>query len=183
MNRLVTTVIAAALAGGLQIATAASAQDKTPPSWEALSRCADMTDPAKELDCYRAAMRDAGYVRNPQVAAAERHKTFGLTLPTLHKSPEKAKPAETAQAPGAAPSVEGENESRISVKIVEVAYTRPLNQLLIVTSDGGVWEQTDTIPLTFTPRAGDSLEIRKTRFGGYFCKFDRTNAVRCERKN
>ena len=182
MNRLVTTVIAAAVAGALQFPITARAQDKAPPSWDTLAKCADMTDAAKELDCYRAAMRAAGYVRNPQVAAAERHKTFGVELPSLHKRAEKPSRGEKAEA-GAAPAAEAEDADHITVKIVEVAYTRPLNQLLMVMSDGGVWVQTDTISLTFEPKPGQSLEIRKTRFGGYFCKFDRSNAVRCERRN
>jgi len=180
MNRLMTTVIAAAAAGALQIPVAAYAQDKAPPSWETLSKCANMPDSDKELECYRAAMRAAGFVRNPQVEAAERHKTFGVQLPSLkgHKENKRAEKAEAQ--PGAAG---GEDEDHISVKLVEVAYTRPLNQLLMVMSDGGVWVQTDTVSLTFDPKPGQSIEIRKTRFGGFFCKFDRTNAVRCERKN
>ena len=182
MNRTVTIAAAAAVATfGLTVGMAPSAlaQDQPqPPSWETLTHCADQPDAAKELECYRAAMKAAGYVRSPARVAAERHKTFGIELPGTHKA-EKPKPSETAQA---APSG-AEDQDHISVKIVEVAYTKPLNQLLIVTDDGGVWEQTDTIPLTFTPKAGQSIEIRKTTFGGYFCKFDRTNSVRCVRKN
>jgi hypothetical protein len=182
MTKAVTIALAAAL---LAAAPAAQAQEqappKTPPSWDTLAHCADMPDSAKELECYRAAMRAAGYVRAPERVAAERHKTFGIELGGGHKHGEKAKPSEMAKAEPSGPG--GEDASHINVKIVEIAYTRPLNQLLIVTDDGGVWEQTDTIPLTFTPHAGDPIEIRKTAFGGYFCKFDRTNAVRCERKN
>jgi hypothetical protein len=187
MTRAARYALAAGVCATLGIAHAAHAQEppKSPPSWETLAHCADMPDSAKELECYRAAMRAAGYVRSPDRVAAERHKTFGIELPGGHKQGEKAKPSESAQAqptgPAAGPN--GEDASHIKVRIVEIAYTRPLNQLLIVTDDGGVWEQTDTIPLTFTPKAGDPIEIRKTAFGGYFCKFDRTNAVRCERKN
>ena len=185
MNRLMLTVMASALATALPMATPARSQVKTPPSWDALTQCADMTDATKGWDCFQDAMKAAGYARNPQVALAERHKTFGLALPSLPRHEKRAKPpktAETREASVASPAT-AEDENRITVQIVEVAYTQPLKQLLIVTSDGGVWEQVDTIPLTFTPRAGQSIEITKTRFGGYFCKFDRTNAVRCVRKN
>jgi hypothetical protein len=175
----------AALAALLIAPAGAQAQDQpaqpTPPSWDTLVHCADMPDAAKELDCYRAAMKASGYKRNQQVVQAERHKAFGLELPTGKH--EKAPKPERGAAVAAGQQPGGESEDRINVKIVEVAYTRPLNQLLIVTSDGGVWEQTDTNPLTFTPHAGDSMEINKTRFGGYFCKFDRSNSVRCVRKN
>ncbi len=182
MNRLALTVFTTALAGALPMTTPARAQDTTSPFWHSLVRCADMTDPDKKLDCFNDAMQAAGYVRNPQVATAERHKTFGLELPGLHKRAEKPA-AKAAPHQAGAPAAAGEDKDSITVQIVEVAYTQPLNKLMIVTSDGGVWEQDDTIALTFTPRAGQSIEIRKTRFGGYFCQFDRTNAVRCVRKN
>jgi hypothetical protein len=184
----VTTTAVMALALGL-IAPALAQDQPSPPSWDTLVRCANMTDSDKELECYRAAMKAAGYRRNPEVVEAQKKKTFGLNLPGAgggkpEKTPkvhENAKAAPPAGAPSA--GQEAENADRIVVEIVEVAYTRPLNQLLIVTKDGGVWKQIDTIPLNFTPRAGQSMEVRKTAFGGYFCRFDRTNAVRCERRN
>jgi hypothetical protein len=174
--------IAALATGALQIAAPALAQEQnTPPSWDTLARCAQMTDDAQELACYRAAMKAAGFKRNPEVAAQEQRKSFGKAPPEFPKTAEKPKHAEKAQPP--AREEEELPADRITTTIVEVAYTQPLNKLLLVTADGAVWVQTDTVPLTFTPRAGQSIEIRKTRFGGYFCKFDRTNAVRCERRN
>ena len=31
-------------------------------------------------------------------------------------------------------------------------------------------------------KAGQTITIRRNNFGGYFCDFDKRNAVRCERK-
>jgi hypothetical protein len=196
MNRFTTAAFAASALCALQISTPVQAQDQppsgpnSPPSWEALVHCADMTDAKKELDCYRAAMRDAGYRRNPQVSAAERRKTFGLDLPPTKVARHEDKAHAPAQAQGsgkpsglAAADNKAEDASRLTFTISEVAYTQPLNQLLIVTSDGAVWVQDDTIPLNFTPKRGATVEINKTVFGGYFCKFDRSNAMRCIRRN
>jgi hypothetical protein len=200
MNRFVTAAFAAAALAALQTTSPVQAQEQPapqahiPPSWDTLAHCADMTDKDRELECYRAAMRDAGYRRNPKVAAAERRKTFGLNLspfgPSGGKGTAKADGPALAQAgrdpaaPAAAAATPPvEDQSRITVTISDVAYTQPLNQLLIVTSDGAVWLQDDSIPLNFTPKRGQTVEIRKTMFGGYFCKFDRTNSMRCVRRN
>ncbi len=156
-----------------------------PPSWESLVPCTQKADTAEGYACFVAALRGAGFKPDTEAAAAAHRKSFGLNiLPGKKEKPEKPEKAPRqakGQAPSEAPA--GEDENRITVKIVEVAYTKPLDQMLIVTADGAVWKQTDTIALNFRPSAGQTMEISKTRFGGYFCKFNRTDAVRCERKN
>lgn len=186
MNRLQTTALAFAALGALQVAAAAPARAQSaphdPPSWETLSRCADMIDSAKELECYRAAMKAAGYRRNAERDAAEQRKGFGLSLPKFAAKPEKGN-AQAAAPGAAAPEGPNADHDKVEVTIAEVAFMRPLNQLLIVTTEGAVWAQTDTEPVNFEPKRGQTMEIRRTAFGGYFCKFDRSNAVRCERRN
>ena len=182
MNRLQTIALSLASLGAMQLAAPAQAQPApaAPPSWDTLVRCADMTDSAKELECYRAAMRASGYRRNVERDAAEQRKTFGLVPPLFAKKPAQPK-GEAEAARGAAP--QAVDQDRTEVTIAEVAYMRPLNQLLIVTTDGAVWVQDDTESVNFEPKRGATMEIRKTAFGGYFCRFDRTNAVRCKRQN
>jgi hypothetical protein len=185
MNRLQTIAVAVAALGAMQAATPVSAQPapNAPPSWDALVHCADMTDSAKELECYRTAMRAAGYRRNPEREAAEQRKGFGLSLPKFGPSkPEKG--AAVAAAPGTPTAEPPKADANvITVTVAEVAYMRPLNQLLIVTTDGAVWAQNDTEPVNFEPKRGQTVTIRRTPFGGYFCDFGRSNAVRCERRN
>ncbi len=168
---------------------AAFAQDKPaapagpPPSWEVLMRCAGMTDADAELSCYRSAMRDAGFAASPQVALAEHRKHFGLALPAVnllrHKPKERgaaARPSNPAEPPAAVV-----DEDQLSVVLDQVSLIPPFNKLLLITTDGQVWEQLDTEEVNPRPKKGQSIKILRSRFGGYFCKFDRTTSMRCTR--
>ena len=185
MNRVGKVACVAAAFTAFHIAASARAQEPhASPSWDALTRCADMTDPKKELECYRAEMRQAGYRRNSERDAAEHRKSFGLELPSI-KLGGQAKPATGGEAKAAGPAREApdQDQNRVVITISAIAYTRPLNQIMIVTTDGAVWLQDDTVPVNFSPKAGDKVKISKTAFGGYFCDFGHSNAVRCVRKN
>ena len=153
-----------------------------PPSWDALIPCAQKGDPAEGFRCYQAAMRAAGYAANPEIVAAERRRRFGLSLPTIgsHKSAAKA----AAAAPGAGPAPpEEEPEDRVSVKLEQVALIPPLNRLLLVTTEGAIWLQTDSEPVSPTPKPGEPMTIVRGKIGGYFCQFDRVTRVRCTRSH
>ena len=183
MNRAGTAACVAAAIAAFHVAAPARAQElHASPSWDALTRCADMTDPKQELECYRAEMRQAGYRRNPERDAAEHRKSFGLELPSIRlgRQDKKANGGED-QAAGGAP--EGLDQNQAVVTISAIAYTKPLNQIMMVTTDGAVWLQDDTVRVNFSPKPGDMVKISRTAFGGYFCDFGRSNAVRCVRKN
>ena len=176
-NKTLMTVTAAFFLSSIGLAPVVAYAQPTPSQ---MKRDGEIKDPvaadtAVAKDEAKAAHKKAHKAHKSAKKAASKAKV------AAQKSDEAIKDT-TADAAEAA-KAKAEDENHITVQIVEVAYTQPLNKLLIVTSDGGVWEQDDTIRLTFTPRAGQSVEINKTRFGGYFCKFDRTNAVRCVRKN
>ncbi len=168
----------------------AHAQDKPngpPPGWGALMRCAAMSDGDAELSCYRAAMKDAGFVAGPSVAAAEHRRRFGLAMPSLNllKHAPKERAAAAAKAGRSAQvgdqAVAEVDEDLLTVEIDEVSLIPPWNKLLLVTTDGAVWVQLDTESVNPRPKKGQTIQIRRTRFGGYFCKFDRVTAVRCNR--
>ena len=95
-------------------------------------------------------------------------------------APPAAKVAEAAPPP---PGVKAtpEDESHVFVTLERVAIMPPLNRLLMVTSDGSVWEQNDSETVAPMPRSGQSMEIRKNMFGGYLCIFDKHQGVRCAR--
>ena len=192
------TAIAGAIAAALTLGVAggASAQEGgTPasPAWGVLVRCAEMTNDEAQLACYNAAMRTAGYAPKPETVAAattERHKRFGLSLPTLgvikkHSREEGARAAESAAPqPAAAPpsaAVAQEDESHVVVKLDQVLKTPPLGRLLFITTEGALWSQTDEEVVSPTPKAGQMMTIRRGSMSGYFCAFDKRNAVRCER--
>ena len=155
-----------------------------PPSWDSLIPCAQKGDPVEGFRCYQAAMRAAGYAPNPEIAAVERRRKFGLSLPSLGSHKSAAKPrAEVAQATPdarAAPPQE-EPEDRVTVKLEQVALIPPLNRLLLVTTEGGIWQQTDSETVSPTPKPGETMTVIRGKIGGYFCQFDRVTKVRCIR--
>lgn len=177
---------AAALAGP---ATAQSATPSgPPPSWDSLIPCAQKADPVEGFRCYQAAVRAAGYAPNPEIAAAERRRTFGLTLPFVgHKAaanPEghaaKTSPGSPA-ASAAAPPAPQEDTDRVTVVLDQVALIPPLNRLLLITKEGAVWQQTDSETVAPAPKPGQTMTVVHGSISGFFCQFDKRTKVRCTR--
>ncbi len=171
---------------GASLAQEAAPPAGTPPSWETLTHCAAMANEDARLSCYDGSMRAAGYAPKPAEVAAEKHKRFGLALPDLkilrkHDKAEGTQAAASAAAP-AAPAKAEEPEDRITAQLDLVATIPPAGKLLLFTTDGAIWAQTDSVPVPQTPKPGQTMVIRRNTFGGYFCQFDKWNAVRCARK-
>ncbi len=161
------------LAGG-----AALSQDNvngTPPPWPSLVRCAEMGDESDRLNCYDAAMRTAGYAPKPAAVSAARHRLFGLAAPKLgvlkHKGKDKV---ETAKASG------GEDEDNVTVTLGQVARLHD-DKLLLITTEGAIWEQTDQVEVQPQPKEGQSMTIRRGPLGGFFCDVNKWKSVRCTR--
>jgi len=191
-------LIAAAVLSA-QGALAQEAPTGAPPSWQVLIHCAKLADDAAELACFKAAMKSAGYEPRPAEVTAERHHRFGLSGLELgvlkkHKAAEgqsvAAGPA--AEAPTTAPAGEPapppqgvaphpESEDDVFVRLERVALMPPNNRLLLITTDGGIWEQIDSDTIAPLPREGQSMEIKKNAFGGFMCIFDKRQGARCKR--
>ena len=197
MGMQVNRAMAAAIAAGLWLGALSAAQAQEaparpsgpPPSWDSLIPCAQKADPAEGFACYQAAVRAAGYAPNPEVAASERRRRFGMSLPFTHKEKPKAvaraerrpQPGQTsASEPPAAPEA-SEDGDKVMVQLSQVAVIPPQNRLLLVTAEGAIWEQTDDEAISPRPRPGQSIQIEHTGFGGYFCRFDKLTKVRCTR--
>ena len=155
------------------------AQEKTPPSWDTLVKCAEKGDPNEELACYRAAMKAAGYAPTAEEQTQRRRK-FGLSLPSLGGAKHESKTARAAAAPQAGAPAE-DNDAKVTVEIETMALIPPANKMMLVTRDGAIWQQLDTESVTPLPKPGQTFEIERNKFGGYFCKFDKFTKVRCLR--
>ncbi len=179
-------IAALTLAGGLLLGAPAWAQpgppSGTPPSWETLTHCADIADDDDQLACFRAAMKAAGYRPSAAVASAHR-KGFGVTSALRRKSKGGKGESEVAQGQGpeAGPAEEGGDKNEVTVQLAQVALIPPGNKLLLVTTDGAIWEQLDPEQISPLPTGGGTMVIKRNHFGGYFCVFDKRNSVRCER--
>ena len=130
-------------------------------------------------------MRAAGYSPNPEIAATERRRRFGLpSLPLISHKPASKSKTESAQAqPGAAAATAEEEpqEDRVTVTLEQVALIPPLNRLLLVTTEGAIWQQTDSESVSPTPKPGSSMTVVHGKISGFFCQFDRVTKVRCVR--
>lgn len=202
-------VAAALTMAALGAARAQDAPAGTPPAWGTLVRCAQMSDEQARLGCYDTAMRAAGYAPKPEAVEANKRERFGLSAPQLQnlnrqeqqageaeasgqsaraavaqarqeekqaKLEEKQAKAEARRANKAAQATEGE----ITVQVAQVATLKPSDRLVIFTTDGAIWEQTETDPAPL-PASGDTITIHKSTFGGYLCDVSKYKAVRCKR--
>jgi len=179
----------AALAAGGQV----TSQEMTPPSWQTLVRCAEMSDDDGRLGCYDAAMRAAGFKPRPEAAAAEHRRLFGLSMPDIRilkkksrqegeaalapsdSAPDQGAPAEAQPAPPAANT----DQDEVTVVLEKVAAQGD-GRLLFITTEGQIWEQIETETVAL-PKAGYAMPIRRNRFGGYFCDVSKYKTVRCKR--
>ncbi len=179
------TIVSIGLATGLAVsalgvASGAHAQS-TPPAWDTLVRCAQTPDESARLACYDTAMRAAGYAPNPTAVADEHRKGFGLSLPKMGAL-KRRKQQEGSQSAGAAPPPAPEaNPNVIEVTVDQVAVTQPVGRIIIFTTEGQIWQQTDTVTVNSFPKEGDTLTIHKEALGGYFCDANKYQSVRCKR--
>ncbi len=193
-------IAAVALTTGFAGRAAAQEQGGTPPSWDTLVRCAKMANDSASLACFRAAMRASGYGPKPEEVAAERKRVFGLPIPEIRlqrrEAEQKGESAGAQAARSAGTQVASTSasvatpappppvdENQVSVVLSEVALIQPLNRLLMTTTDGAVWAQTDNAPVTRMPRAGDTVRIERGVIGGYLCAINKWSKVRCERRH
>ena len=177
MSRSIVSIgLATGLAfSALGLAGGAHAQN-TPPAWDTLVRCAQIANEGDRLACYDTAMRAAGYAPNPTAVAEDQRKHFGLSLPRV--SVPKRHKKEESQVAGAAPQ---SNPNEIEITVDQVAITQPVGKLVIFSTEGQIWEQTDTTQVNNLPKEGDSVSIHKEALGGFFCDVNKYQSVRCKR--
>ncbi len=142
---------------------------------QAISDCRKQADDAARLTCYdRAAdafeqaqnKGDVVIVDREQVRQVNR-QTFGFNLPSISLFSRGAK------------------EAQVNNLEVELASARPEadGKWLLTTSEGAVWRQIDTTPLTDTPKPGTKMIIRRALLSSFFCKVGHEAAIRCARQN
>ena len=182
--------VAAGLAFGLAVsALSQEAATPAPPSWQTLVRCAQMGDDDDRLGCYDDAMRAAGFAPRPEAVAQARRRLFGLTVPQLNilkGKPNKAEQEGAGEGRGKHAKRSGggeapkEDQDNITVVLAKIA-SQGDGRLLFITSDGQIWEQTETEPVAPWPKEGYAMPIHRNRLGGYFCDVSRFKEVRCRR--
>ena len=202
MLHLKTFALAGAAAALILMAVGAPAQAQVSggsgvsPPWATLTRCADMGDEDARLACFDAAMHAAGYTPKAENTVEAKHRRFGLSMPQIgilkrhgKEEGERAGGGEgavTAEADkgkhgkrGAGPAQEQEDE--IIVELTQVATVQPDERVILFTTDGGIWQQTDGVRPFPMPKEGDMITIHRSVLGGYTCDVNKYKSVRCKR--
>jgi hypothetical protein len=192
----------ACYAGGLVMALAAAgampaagAQTDAATGWAAVAGCAQQVTERARHSCLDQVLRDAGLLTAEMTARQER-SNFGLgnTAAPVPPAPPvapvaaapKAAPASPAAAPPAPPPAVAAKApepqpERLEVEVASVATTPDHRKLIITTSEGAVWRQTEDLEILPPPVAGDRMTLRKGALGSYFCRFGKSVTFRCVR--
>jgi hypothetical protein len=135
------------------------------------SDCRAISDFAQRGQCW-----DALDQAKQQDTQVEKKKGFGLGLHA---------PTVSALVPKREDRIREEREERedlrhLTLTLASVENT-PLGRLVLTSTDGAVWEQTDGDSINNTPRPGDTVQVSKDLLGGYMCQVTRWESVRCQR--
>jgi hypothetical protein len=188
---LCTAGVAAMLAAAT--ALAAEGGSDAEAGWAAVTRCAQQDTERARHDCVDQVLRDAG-VLTPELRARQQQRAFGLDRAT---SPVPAAPppaavqpvapppvatAPTAPAPtrSAAKASPESSPDRVEVEVASAVAGRD-GKLVVTTTDGAVWRQTESITNYRLPAAGERMTIRKGSLGGYLCTPSSKLSWRCAR--
>ncbi len=169
------TTIARTIAGMtmLLVAVQAHAQDgplERPAVYDALIRCRTLTDAAARLACFDASSAQLEQATQAnQIVIADRETVreakrglFGLTLPTI--------------------KLFGSGEDEVDEIASTVRYASQVNNRWIFAIESGSrWQQVDTRELSYYPKAGTEVKIRKAAMGGYFANFAGQRGIKVKR--
>ena len=163
---------------GTMIAGAAAAQGGAPDAGfgAEMAACGALANDAARHSCTDAALRKAGLMAPPQARAAERRRTFGLQVPSVHlaRGPKAARTE--------APVADGEEASDTITVTLDKVSLRGDGRLVVTTTEGAVWSQLEMEPVRPTPARGQSMTIERTIPSGFMCQSGRWTAFRCSRE-
>lgn len=179
---------AAAVAGSAALAAQPDAKTQAKVLQD-LSACPKIAEDAKRLACYDTAARallqaetegDVVVVDRAQVREVRR-QSFGFQIPSLNIFSRSG--GDKAPSPAAASRDKGEEEdaNRAVVTVASSGRTAE-GKLMLTTTEGAMWVQTDNLTVDNPPRQGAQMTIVRGRVGGFFCDVTRYQSVRCERR-
>jgi hypothetical protein len=180
MNPIRGMLCAVSASATLAAAVATPAAETGPSAeagWAAVTRCAQQDTERARHNCVDQVLRDAGLL-TPEVRERQQRRAFGLEQPAAPPAA-KAPPAPTAKESPATPAPESPPD-RVEVQIASVAKS-PDGKLIITTTEGAVWRQTESAENYRLPAAGEQMAIRRGSLGGYLCTPSSKLTWRCAR--
>jgi len=189
-------LLASAAVTAVLTLTAVSLSAQTPPAmnaesgWSAIGLCAVRSNERARHACIDDVLRQAGLL-TPQAEAGERRRQFGLeggaaAAPVEPPAPPVAAPPIAAPKIAAPPDAplppkpEAASGDRLELEIA-TAITGLDDKAVLTTTDGAVWQQTDSDTIQRLPRARDRFTVRKASLGSYLCTLPSKITFRCRR--
>jgi hypothetical protein len=189
--RLVAAAALLPLLPGALLAQAARTQPSAEQGWSSVTRCAQEDSERARHTCLDRVLRDAGFLTN-EMSAQQQRRAFGLEAqraPAAPPAPPSIAPPVAAvkevvpprPAPVAAPAGAAEQPDLLEVQLASVQ--KPADgKLVLTTSEGAVWRQSESADMPQPPAAGDRMTIRKGALASYRCSFPATRLTfRCVR--
>jgi len=166
------TVIA--LAGLACVLTPPQAAKADPAAPKSAAECRAITDFALRGQCWDALDREG--LHDEQVV---KKRTFGLGLaPPDAPAVAAPKPKKEASAKKAKPEDGEIRELTLTIASVQEAAQ---GRIILTSTDGAVWEQTDSDKIDSMPSPGQTFQVSKGFMGGFMCHLTRWQTVRCQR--
>ncbi len=165
---------------------ARSAELSTPEAaWAAMMKCGVIAEDAARHACSDDVLQKAGAVPTAEAKSSAQRKQFGLesqppraAASAQSSAPAQVSPAAPAPSPAAAPAKAQDDRVEVTLSSVMKAGH---GTLLLTTSDGAVWRQSESEVLRPEPAEGQKMTIIKKSFGGFMCMSDKRVAFRCYR--
>ena len=119
--------------------------------------------------------------QNQKDNQAEKKRDFGLgaNAPAVAAVKPKKEHVAKVKAPKA-PKPENDGVHSLTLTLASVDNSRT-GHILLVATDGAIWEQTDGDDVPALPAPGDTVKVSKGMMGGYMCQVTHWQAVRCQR--
>jgi hypothetical protein len=160
---------------------AAVAQDQVSGEarWNQVVACAAQRSVEARHACMDNVLRAAGALDAATEVAVNR-ENFGREERAAPPPPSPAPVAATAAVAARVappPPVTG-----ISTRVASVRLSGD-RRLRVTTTEGAVWQQSDSDTIRRLPREGEAFEVREGSLGSYRCTFNETTTFRCERRD
>lgn len=146
-------------------------------NWTAITECGTISDAERRLACMDNVLRRAGI----ETAAASEQE-----LPAQARS-EAAAPPLSASAPVPSPAQPrrpqtATNREELTTTIASVR-TLGYQKVLVTTSDGSTWEQTEAKSFLTPPKLGDAFSVEPAAMNSFRCRFNQSSRYRCRPVN
>lgn len=165
---------AAALIGAaFALAPLVAAADAPPPKTAA--DCRAISDFNERGACWDALDKSNQKQTEDQQEAKKHGFGLGLHMPSVAAVKPRSEDV-------AAEKKREREEIRSQELILADVQNTPHGQLLLTSTEGAVWEQTDNDAVSGEgPVPGDTVKVSKGMLGGYMCQVSRWQSVRCQR--